>query len=255
MGHNRIGVLPKTARWREVTSLVAGGTPEDGGRIAVATLGAAEQHLQDIAGDPAVIATYRLLVDVMAAARSDDFAGELGRLGLRAEGSTPAIVFVADITDHLRSSLNEQGLESVPGEYASLALRSILTETVGTRSVSLFGATVDDLRQAFRDFASDRQFGNLSQRFFGELLSRVLRSALDREIPRTPMSTGAGDELLRQVDLHAHQSARIVRDYAADWFSKGRWEGGGRIPEDEVRRFLDVGFRKLRREVKREADR
>lgn len=254
MGHNRLGTLPKSSRWREVARLVAAG-PEESARLAGATLSAAEDYLKEVAADPAVSETYGLLVDLMSAARGDDFEGTLSRIGFEVADSTPAIAFVADVADHLRREMNERGAESVPGEYAALALRSVLTETVGTRPGSLFGATVDDLRLAFRDFASDRQFGVVSQRFFADLLSRVLRSALDREVPRVATSTGAAEDLLREVDLHAHQSARIVRDYAADWFSKGRWEGSGTIPRSEVQAFLPVAFAKLRRELKREASR
>jgi hypothetical protein len=254
MGHNRLGVLPKSSRWREVARLIALG-PAESDRLALATLSATEDYLKQVAVDPAVAQSYTLLVDLMAAARSDDFEGAVARIGIDVDGSTPAIAFVADIADHLRRVMNERGEESIPGEYAALALRSVLTDTVGTRPGSLFGATAGDLRLAFRDFASDRQFGVVSQRFFGDLLSRILRSALDREVPRVSSSTGSAEELLREVDLHAHQSARIMRDYAAEWFSKGRWQGGGEIPDSEIRSFLAVGFSKLRRELKREASR
>lgn len=229
--------------------------PQEGARVAAATLTAAEDYLKEVAADPAVGETYGLLVDLMSAARGDDFEGTLRRLGVDVTESTSAVDFVADVADQLRRTLNERGAESVPGEYAALALRSVLTETVGTRPGSLFGATVHDLRLAFRDFASDRQFGVVSQRFFGDLLSRILRGALDREVPRLASSTGSAEDLLREVELHSQQSARIVRDFAADWFSKGRWQGGGSIPRDDTRAFLPVAFAKLRRELKREASR
>ena len=167
MGHIRLGELPKSARWREVVGLIESDS-RSAERIAGATLVASEDYLRSIRNDPALVRTYWTLVRVMAAARGDDFAGELRRLGLPVEGNTSTISFLAAIADSVRRDGAMAADGSMAGEIAGLALRRALMETVGTHATSMFGSTLDDIQAAFRAHSTERQFGEVSRRFFGE---------------------------------------------------------------------------------------
>lgn len=76
-------------------------------------------------------------------------------------------------------------------------------------------------------------FGSLSQRFFGDLLSRSLTQFLDRELTNTlggastPRSSEENLAIKEAVAQHAYQSALILRQYAQDWYSKSDWQAGG----------------------------
>lgn len=251
MGHIRLGRLPRSARWRDVVGLIES-DPANARKIAASTITASERYLRSLGDDPALAQTYWTLVRLMSAARGDDFAGELRRLGLPASDDTPTVAFVAAVSDFVRRDLARQGVDSVAGEFAALALRRALTETVATQASSLFGSSVDDLRRAFRAHSTERQFGEVSRLFFGDFLSRVLRASIDREVPNVTSSVSDGGALLRAVDVHARQSAAIVRDFAGQWLSKAGYERAGDIPPDDVRRFVAVALGKLRSELKRE---
>ena len=173
--------------------------------------------------DPALGRAYWTLVRLMAAARGDDFAGELRRLGLPSDGGGSSIAFLAGVADSVRRESADAADGSMAGEIAGLALRRALMETVGTQATSMFGSTVDDLQAAFRAHAKERQFGEVSRLFFGDFLARVLRGALDREAPRL-LGAAESEAMLQQVDVHARQSAVIVRDFAGEWLSKKRYE-------------------------------
>ena len=136
MGHIRLGRLPKTARWREVVGLMES-EPDSANKIAAATVLAAEDYLRGLARDPALTFTYWTLVRLMSAARGDDFAGELRRLGLPESGDTTGIEFFAAVAEHVREGIEAQHAGSAAGEMAALALRRALTETVATQSVGL----------------------------------------------------------------------------------------------------------------------
>ena len=183
LGHIRLGRLPKSARWREVVGVMES-DPQNAERIAAATLVASEDYLRSVRNDPALGRAYWTLVRLMAAARGDDFAGELRRLGLPSDGGGSSIAFLAGVADSVRRESADAADGSMAGEIAGLALRRALMETVGTQATSMFGSTVDDLQAAFRAHAKERQFGEVSRLFFGDFLARVLRGALDREAPR-----------------------------------------------------------------------
>jgi len=228
--------------------------PDSAHKIAAATVLAAEDYLRSLTRDHALTFTYWTLVRLMSAARGDDFTGELRRLGLPESGDTTGIEFFAAVAEHVREGIEAQHAGSAAGELAALALRRALTETVATQSVGLFGATTDDLRLAFRAYSTPRQFGDVSQRFFGDFLSRVLRSALDREAPHVLRGVDETTGVLRDIDIHARQSAAILRDFSGDWLSKRGYETAGDISLEDARGFIAVALRKLRSELKREGE-
>ncbi len=253
MGHVRLGRLPKSKRWQAVVGLME----SDAGsasRIAAATLLASEAYLRTLGADSAVVRAYGLLVGLMTAARQGEFAAEAARLGLRGEAGTSSLAFLASVADVARSGAAAEADGSQAGEFAALALRRALMDTVATQSVGLFGSTVEDLQRAFRAHSTERQFGEVSRLFFGDFVSRVLQSALDREAPGRLGVAGSSD-LLREVDLHARESAVIVRDFAGEWLSKKQFErGDAGITRQDVAGFVAVALRKLRSEIKREGE-
>ena len=78
---------------------------------------------------------------------------------------------------------------------------------------------------------------------------------MDRELPNhVGVSAGLsgvaeGVEFKEALDLYARQSARILEEFAAGWYSKHNWESAGRISLDEARGFTAVALRKLRMEL------
>lgn len=257
MGHLRLGRLPKNLRWREVVALLES-SPGDTAAVARATIVAADRQLRSLSNDPSLAYCFWLLTRVTWAARSNDFIAQLADLGLASGADTPTLAFIARVSDHVRDELAQYPESGPASELASLALRHSLTETVGTQGPTLFGSTVEDLRHAFREYSTQRAFAELSQRFFGDFFARTLRSFLDRELANhlgTRHALTAVDDssdFLRAIDLHARQSATIIRDFAGGWYSKHNWETRGEISLDEARRFVAVALRKLRSDLKRE---
>jgi len=255
MGHTRLGRLPKTLRWREVVELLAL-SPEDTPGLAAGVVRAADGRLQELAVDRSLTYCFWLLSRIAWASRGADFRGELSRLGIATESDTPVLTFIARLSEHVRRELAGDTASGHFTELASLALRRALTDTVGEQGPSLFGNSVEDLQLAFRKQSTRQQFGSLSRRFFGDFLSRLLRSAIERELshhvaPTLALSTlSESREVTQALDLYARQSARIVEDFAGGWYSKENWETRGEISFDDAGRFVAVALRKLRMELK-----
>ena len=258
MGHIRLGRLPRTQSWKQVAAALAMADPSIN-MVASTTAWAADHRLSQLKSDLSLTYCVWLLTRIASAARRPDFLDAIGDLGLDVQPGDSAVGFVAKVAVRAREEV-ERHPESGPfGDLAALALRRALTETVGSEGTPLFGASVEDLERAVRRHTTPARFGELAVRFFGDFTARILRFYVDKELS-FHVGPGHGIETIENsatfvadLDRYARQSARIVEDYAADWYSKHDWESSGAIGREEVQRFLPLAIRKLRRELKEPA--
>ncbi len=254
MGHTRIGRLPKTRRWQGVVALLDQ-SPNDVPAVARTTAWAAEARLRQLGRDPSLVYCFWLLVRLAAASREDDFAGAVRELGIDPPASDSALAFVSRVTDQVRDDLTQFPESGHFSELASLALRRTLSETVGQHARSLFGSSMEDVQRAFRDHSTQKGFGDLARRFFGDFLSRTLQSFVDRELSNNVggghalAGIDASGEFSDALDLYARQSARIVEEFASGWYGKRNWESGGQISREDAQGFVAIALRKLRMEL------
>jgi hypothetical protein len=190
-------------------------------------------------------------VRLAGAARTESFAAALHQLGIPAQPDDTALQFVARVADDTRVELNRFPQSGPFGEMAALALRQSLRETVGTQGRSLFGSSLEDLEHAFQLRSSAGQFGELAKRFFGDFMARTLRYYVDRALPAAVGGgglTSAGDTaaFTAAMDLHARQTADVVKVFAAQWYSKQHWQHLGQVSKADADRFVAHALKKLR---------
>ena len=254
MGHIRLGRLPRSQNWQQLIDLLGAPAPEVP-TVAVATARGANQQLRRLRNDPSLGYCFWLLARLGSAARRPDFTESLAPLGLQADPTDSVPGFIAQVGERARTELERYPGSGPFGELASLALRRALTETVGTEGRSLFGSTLEDLERAFRRHAGPTAFGELSQRFFGDFLARTLRFYVDKELllhvgpDQGIRNLAESDAFLTDLDRYARQSARIVEDFAADWYRKHDWQAEGAISHDEAQAFVAHALTKLRGEL------
>ena len=119
MGHQHLGTLPGSRKWRQVVQLISGGA--DVQDIAAATSAAAENQMVDASNDPAVKHAVWLLTQIPAAARKEDFASELRKLGLRISDRPTLIEVAAAMTDAVDRYVGKTGGRTDLGEMAQLS--------------------------------------------------------------------------------------------------------------------------------------
>jgi hypothetical protein len=255
VGHLRLGRLPRTRRWGEVVELLDS-SPGDTAAVARAVIEAADDRLRRLSRDPSVAYCFWLLTRITWAARGSTFIEDLSDLGIKIDRPGSALAFMAQVTDRARDELYRHPESGPFSELASLALRRALSETVGQQGPSLFGSSVDDLQRACRTYSTRAQFGSLARRFFGDFLARTLRYFVDRELSNhvggaSRLSNVAESlEFTQALDSYARQSARIVEQFSAGWYSKHNWESRGEVSRDEAQGFTAYALRKLRMELK-----
>ena len=261
MGHTRLGELPKTQKWLDLVRRIAG-SPMSGGvltaasyveAIAAQTLDASRVGLDNAKHDSGVIHAFYLLTQVTLASRRTNWEDALARYGIRlADDGT-----VFDLTTEIQAAIDRHVSESSSGgtdlsEMAQQAVGEALMSLADSRTMSLFQGGDNEVRKAIRTLSTKRGFGELGQRFFGRFIARFLNFYLSRA---TAAALG-GPRLLDLADvtefnealrIHCDQSARIVRDFCGEWYSKTAYQQG--INPENTSRFLAVAVRKLTKEL------
>ncbi len=255
MGHERIGLLPRTRRWEAIVSDLAR-LAESGGfdaaPIARRTLANVRKRYKDIHGDPGVQAAFEYLVVLST-------QGLLGP----AEDAPPAIDLdsnpsILQLATDMSSWIDKKAESR---EYAELAKRAASDAIVQwtraqTKQGSLFGKE-HEAKRVWSEAASARGFCEVARLFFAKFTERYLSYFLDREASaefRTVSDRERFAAALRAhveaVSNHAFETSKITQSFAAGWFNNHARDR--RPSSGEIENFLAVAFGKLDEELRRE---
>lgn len=257
MGHVRLGTLPRTREWKEVVRMIADGS--DVPQIAAATLKAADKALARMETDAGFNEAVWLLTQIAIAAKKDDSTGHLESVGLKLSPQTS----IAEVASAIRTGLDQQmsklGKNSDIRQIASNALVYAITTHLNSKLGGLFEASSTEIHGALRDLGKQKAFGELSRSFFEKISSDSLKYFLDKTIDT---HLGQGQRFQTRSDsrnfrealtTHCREASEIVRTFAADWFSKNRYQGDGEIRRDKTEGFGWYAVEKIRSELKERA--
>ena len=223
MGHIRVGRLPKTKPWAGLFDLLQGGEV-NAGSMAQATAEAAQEEFAALEGDRRINYCFWFLVRLATAARSEDFAGELERLGLRNPNFTSGLSFVQQVARTVEKEQRKRGQPTVFSRMAEMSLRQVLSAKLVEQSKTLFGTGQQEIQAACRAISTRQQFGRVAREFFATFMSRTIRYVTDKELSNhvgTGEPLASPEQVLRfeqALDRHCGETAKIVEEFAAGWF-------------------------------------
>lgn len=260
MGHTRLGTIPKTQQWRDVVGLFTGTnaglmtSPANVAAIAAKTLDATEKGLERASDDPGVRYTFFLITQIALGSRTPEWENTLRKHGVElAPGST-----VFDLASQLQDAIDRYVSRTRSGatdlsEIAQKSAGEAITSLASYSAGDLFGNETH-VRDAVRPLSTKKGFGELGQHFFATFVARFLNFYLSRVTTDAidPRRTDLRDvaEFNRSLWRHCNQSARIVRAFCGEWYSKTEYEKG--ISLENTSGFLAVAFEKLRSELKQQ---
>lgn len=258
MGHRRVGVLPKTQRWRELIDQLEtfSGDEAQLDRIVASTLAGVRDRFLRVECAPSVYEAFKYLVAFAVASGTRAPAASMVALGFEEPASDTPLGLARALARII------EGAGDSP-EYASIAKASACDalsrwhRAHSDETPSLFAEDSEGF-QAWRRLSSGAGFCELSRLYFSGLTDRYLRYFLDREASRSISTLFERDSFDRQlaarvddVAQHAFETAKITQSFAAGWFNKNTRTG---VPTDEqIRGFLSLAFGKMRAELGREA--
>ena len=99
MGHERVGALPHTKRWRDVVAQMAesSGSRDDVAAIADAILQNVRTQFRKIHSDDGVVAAFQFLVALTKSASSEDFEGASFSPRIDLEGSPSTLRLIGQL--------------------------------------------------------------------------------------------------------------------------------------------------------------
>jgi len=253
MGHIRLRALPGSRKWRQVVALLGEGAGT--GAIATATMDAAQSAMGEAAKDPALGHTLWLLAQIPIAAKSNDFPGELRKLGLSVSGQPSLHALMAAFTDAIERKAIQSKRRTDLGEIAQSAASEALFTLIGRESQNLFGETSESVKVALASYATSSNFSKLAHSFTANLTRRYLMYFLSRELAnhvggdRRFGNLSDQREFSKALALHCNQAARIVDEFASGWHGKNRYKG--EITERNAAGFMDYALKKIRAELQK----
>lgn len=253
MGHQRIGLLHASKKWNAVVALITGGATA--AEVAAQTALAAEHSLLEASRNQALRHAFWLLTQIPLAARQDDFAGSLRKLGLQVGNSPNLLEIGAAMLAAIDRANSGARRRDDLSEMASKAATESLVMMAGRSETSLFGITyaADEAKAALGGLSTNRQFGVLARDFVTRLISSFTGYFLSRALPLhvglNKRFQSIKDHHLfdEAVDLHCRETSLIMEQFACEWYSKTNHEGG--ITPHKAGGFLHIAIGKVRAEL------
>lgn len=255
MGHERLGLLPRTIRWRVIVEdiLRSQGSHDKVADLADKTLYNVKDRFSKLFRDRGVQAAFGYLVSLATAGLSQTTGLSSAETNLK-ENPSPARI-AKNLSDWV-------GRHALSQEYAEVACRAG-ADTIAdwTRSRSEQGLLFDDRKSAsevWTESASAKGFCEVSRSFFAHFTERYLRYFLEREASAQLSTFRARESFtkslhdhIEDISRHAFETSKITQSFAAGWFNNHARES--RPTDREIQGFLAIAFGKLQEEMQREA--
>jgi hypothetical protein len=227
MGHERVGILPKTKRWTAVVGGMATFSESENNisEIAQQTLKNVQSRFEDIERDKGVQAAFQFLVLLSIAAKNQSPSEFLALQGIR----LPENITPLQIAKAVKEWVSKH---SESNEYASFA-QSAAIDAIGewyqknqTFQENLFSGNKDPF-EVWRKTADGSGFCELSRLYFSKFTERYLKYFLERaassSINSIETRNSFNTELqkhLSDISKHAFETSKITQSFAAGWFNK-----------------------------------
>jgi hypothetical protein len=252
MGHERVGVLPKTQPWKGVVKQITSfsGTEVDASEIASSTLANVRSRFESIQHDSGIKAAFKFLVALSISARTHKTAP----YGLQISPALSPLALAKALHQWVNSNRDSLEYAQLAQGAASDAIANWYSDHSSQKS--LFQGEGEQT-EIWSKAATGAGFCELSRLFFAKFTERYLNYFLEREASASCRSIEQRDLLqgqLRQhidvISKHAFETAKITQSFAAGWHNLHTKES---TPSDkEVEGFLTIAFGKIREELRRE---
>lgn len=259
MGHERVGYLPKTQRWKSIVKKIShfsseGDTISD---IATETTKNVRNRFKNITEDSGVVSAFKFLVLITHAAKKEDPSAFLKSKGINL---SPEF----NIFDLTRSVQEFVVKHEHSKEYSAFAVQSMI-DTISEWSIKnqvqqslIFDSTKNSF-QTWEKAADGSGFSELSRIFFSSFTGRYLKYFLEREAANKIQSISDREQFskrleshVQEISKHAFETTKIAQSFAAGWYNLHAKEN---VPtEQKLKDFLAFAFKKLNSELWREED-
>ncbi len=252
MGHNRLGKLARTYRWKQVINLLeqAAEVPE----IVNASMRAAQNGLLQASHDPGLTLTLTNVFKFIEAVNSKDNQNELIRRGLLDRSDSSIFGVLAKFREKVDNDLLRTKTKSDVSEIAVNSFLGTLNYFVSHDTKDIFAVDASTMVKSLQKYTTKSRLPALMHEFYSRFTKDYLSYHLSRE-----MSNHVGpDRMLDTIDQHRtfndsfdlyiRQAVRITKEFTPGWYGKAQYEG--RLNHESVKRYAHVAFKKIISEIR-----
>lgn len=259
MGHERIGYLPKSKKWRQIVKEIANFTADGDtiSHIANQTTKNVLKRYDNIEADKGVLAAFKFIILLTQAPRQNNSSEFLATQGIQLSKNFNLLGLSKAIRAFIESNSESK-------EYSAFANHALI-ETVSQWSKQnkiqqqIQFESNNNSFDEWRSAADDRGFCELSRMFFSNFTDNYLRYFLEREASANidnlfdrDLFNKKLDQHLSEISKHAFETAKITQSFSAGWYNKNV---KNEIPSNEkIKSFVSFCFKKLNSEIIRDAE-
>lgn len=260
MGHERVGYLPKTQKWRSIVQGI--GNFQDGSsniaELATQTTKNVRSRFKFIEEDKGVFAAFKFIVLFSHACKLNEPEEFLKSKGINLDKGFDIFKLTQSIEDYVFKKVQSK-------EYAVFATQAMMDAvsqwTLKNQTQPSLGFDTDESSiETWRKISSGAGFCELSRLFFSNFTTRYLKYFLEREA--SAKITKLSDRIrfnaelenhISEISRHSFETAKIVQSFSAGWYNQNVKD---KVPADtKIRGFLSFGFQKINSELIREENR
>lgn len=257
MGHERIGILPRTKRWTTVIGGMAffSASENNVAEIASQTLRNVQSRFEDIERDTGVQAAFQFLVLLSVSAKFRNPSEFLITQGIKLPENITPLQISKTLSDWVSK-------HSESNEYASFAKSAAIDaisewyQKYQTYQKNLYPGETDQF-EVWRKSADGSGFCELSRLYFSKFTERYLKYFLERAASSNMNSIATRNQFnselqkhVSEISNHAFETSKITQSFAAGWFNKNAKDS---IPSTrKIQNFLNIAFKKMKGELLRE---
>jgi hypothetical protein len=257
MGHERVGYLPKTKRWKSIVEEIAAFSEDNDNvaEISRQTTNNVRSRFKNIESDQGVQSAFEFLVLLSILPKNKDW-----RQYLLSKGVTLSDNF--SLIELAQSAKKFVGKNEQSKEYSTFATQAVIDcisawTIANSKQKTLFFDANNSPTEIWNRSASGTGFCELARSFFSKFTERYLKYFLEREtvvrINNVFDLTAFNNRLeahINDISQHAFETSKITQSFAAGWYTKNV---KNELPSKAaIRSFLNVAFTKINSEILRE---
>ena len=255
MGHERVGALPHSKRWRDIVAqMESSGSGEEVVALARATLQAVQSRYQRLHRDDGVVSAFQFLIALSKSASTGNWQSDSHAPVIDLNNNPSPLRLVVELRSWVDA---HQGSK----EYADIAKKAsadaiMLWSEKQKQQLTLF-SDENDPKYIWQKADNGAGFCEVSRLFFSKFTERYLNYFLERKasavLADSRKRDNQGEQLQEQIDSvskYAFETSQITQSFAAGWFHRN---AHNKIPhKEEIERFLYLAFGKIQEELMRE---
>jgi len=259
MGHERVGLLPKTRRWKDIVYRMSnsGASSEFVPDVIDKTLEAVRKKYHTLHHEESISRAFKFLVVMAVALRVPDAEQSLSQNGINLPHNPSPLSIARAVHAWMEESAGSLEFKQIAQRSAIDSITQWLDQNKSPQQ-NLFG-NIDNSLELLRRTSNGSGFCELSRHFFANFTQGYLNYFLEREASSALPDIQARErfsiqirERVNDTSLLAFEMSKITQSFAAGWFNSNTKHG---IPTNEqIQGFLSHALGKMREELRLERE-